>query len=167
MFAESGFWLPLLVGAPLVGLELWYDMRSRGRRLIPELAGAIGIGAVATAIALAGGEGSQVAWGLWVVIAARSLAAVPYVRTQISRTRSKPGPIWHSDLAQLAAVSAVALGSVADLVPRGSAIIIAVLAGINVVTVRTKPRRAVVIGIQQTVLGLTVIATTAIAIHMA
>ena len=30
---------------PLVGVELWFDMRSRSRRLIPELCGAVGIAA--------------------------------------------------------------------------------------------------------------------------
>ena len=40
---ESGFWVPLAVAAPLVALELWFDMRSRSRRLIPELAGSVGM----------------------------------------------------------------------------------------------------------------------------
>ncbi|MGI9598562.1 MAG: YwiC-like family protein, partial [Acidimicrobiales bacterium] len=29
--ADPGFWVPLAVAAPLIGLELWYDMRSRSR----------------------------------------------------------------------------------------------------------------------------------------
>jgi len=162
--AEAGFWIPLAVAAPLVGLELWYDMRSRGRRLVPELAGSIGIGSIATAIALADGADARVAWGLWVVVAARSLAAIPYVRTQIMRARSKPGPLWHSDAAQVVGVAAATIAWAADLVPGSAAIAIAVLAAINVVAVRLPPKPAVVIGIQQMIFGFALIATTATAV---
>ena len=49
-------WLvPVGLAAPLVAVELWFESRSRGRRLVPELCGAAGIGAFAPAIALAGG----------------------------------------------------------------------------------------------------------------
>ena len=161
---QSGFWVPLAFAAPLVALELWYDMRSRGRRLVPELAGAIGIGSIATAIALADGASTRMAWGLWVVVAARSLAAIPYVRFQIQRTKSQAGPRWHSDLSQVAAVTAAVIAWRVDLVPLAAAIAIAVVAVINVAAVRLAPRRAVIIGIQQTIVGIAVIATTATAI---
>ena len=162
--AAASFWLPLAVAAPLIGIELWFDMRSRGRRLIPELAGSIGIGSIATAIALADGAPAVVAWGLWVVVAGRSVAAIPYVRTQILRTKSNPAPRWHSDAAQLAAVAAVVVGGAFDWVPVAAVIAVAILAAINLVAVRLAPRPAVVIGIQQTIFGLVVIVTTAIAV---
>jgi len=161
---ESGFWVPLAFAAPLVALELWYDMRSRGRRLVPELAGAIGIGSIATAIALADGASTRLAWGLWVVVAARSLAAIPYVRFQIQRTKSQTGQRWHSDLSQVIAVAGAAIAWLVDLVPLAAAIAIAIVAAINVAAVRLAPRRAVIIGIQQTIVGVVIIATTATAI---
>ncbi len=162
--AGEPFWMPLAVAAPLIGLELWFDMRSRGRRLIPELAGSIGIGSIATAVALADGAATRMAWGLWVVVAARSVAAIPYVRTQILRTKSRPGPRWNSDAAQLAAVAAAVLGWAFDLVPAAAVIALAVLAAINVAALGLAPRRAVVIGIQQMIFGIAVILTTAIAL---
>lgn len=162
--AESGFWVPLALAAPLVALELWYDMRSRSRRLVPELAGAIGIGSIAAAIAIAGGSTTKVAMGLWAVLAARSVAAIPYVRTQILRTKSRPAPRWHSDVAQLVASIGAAGAWAADLLPPAAVIAIVVLAMVNVVAVRRPPRRAVAIGIEQTLLGLAVIVTTAIAV---
>ncbi len=162
-----GFLLPLAVAAPLVALELWFDMRSRGRRLIPELAGSVGIGSIATAIALADGASDKLAWGLWVVIAARSLAAIPYVRTQISRTKSQPGPLWHSDLAQVIAVAVAVAAAIADIVPVAAATVIVVLAVVHALAVRMSPRPAMVIGLQEMALGIAVIATTATAIHLA
>lgn len=163
---ESRFWVPLAVAAPLVALELWYDMRSRGRLLIPELAGSIGIGSIAASIALADGAPLRLAWGLWLVIAARSLAAIPYVRTQILRTRHRPATLWPSDGAQLGATAASVLGWSLGLVPAAAAAIIAVVAGFNVVAVRLAPRRTVVIGVQQMLFGIALIVTTAIAIHL-
>ena len=36
-------WLvPVVIAGPLVAVEFWFDIRSRGRRLIPELCGAMG-----------------------------------------------------------------------------------------------------------------------------
>ena len=162
--AAEPFWAPLAVAAPLIGLELWFDMRSRGRRLIPELAGSIGIGSIATAIALADGSSTRLSWGLWVVIAARSVAAIPYVRTQILRAKSRPASNWHSDAAQLVAVAAATLGWALDLVPAAATVAIAVLATINLVAVRLAPKPAVVIGVQQTIFGIAVIVTTTIAL---
>ncbi len=165
MSAGDNFWAPLAVAAPLVLLELWYDTRSRSRRLVPELAGSVGIGAIATAIALADGAPGRVAWGLWIVIAARSVAAIPYVRGQILRTKSRPAPTWHSDAAQIASVVAVSLGWILDLVPVAAVVAIAVLAIINLVATRLPPKPAVVIGVQQTIFGFAVILTTAIALN--
>ena len=162
--ADARFWVPLAVAAPLLGLELWFDMRSRGRRLVPELAGSIGIGSIAAAIALADGASSTMAWGLWVVLAARSLASIPYVRMQILRLRSRPAPRRDSDIAQLVALAVAIGGWIGGLVPGPAVVAIAVLAGSNAVAVRLPPRRVVVIGIQQMVLGLAVIATTAVAV---
>jgi hypothetical protein len=35
------FWIPLALALLLLAVELWFDMRSRGRRLAPELAGSL------------------------------------------------------------------------------------------------------------------------------
>ncbi|MCP3989980.1 MAG: YwiC-like family protein [Actinomycetia bacterium] len=161
---ETEFWLPLVLASPLIVLELWYDMRSRSRRLIPELAGTIGIGSVAAAIALAGGSTRLVGLGLWCIVAARSLAAVAYVRAQIQRTRPEPGPTWPSDAAQLMAVVIVVVGWLTDAVPAAAAFVIGLLAIIHLSGLRTPPRRAALIGIQQMVLGLAVVIVTAAAV---
>jgi hypothetical protein len=163
--AAKVFWLPLLVAAPMILVELWYDMRSRSRRLIPELAGAAGIGSIATAIALAGGLAAQPAWGLWLVVAARSIAAIPYVRTQILRTGSRPSPRWRSDAAQAVAVGLVLIGWSADLVPGIAAGAVTFLAAANIVLLRLRPRPAMVIGLQQMAFGLIVIVTTAFGVR--
>jgi len=161
--AERPFWLPLLAASPLVVLELWFDMRSRSRRLLPELAGTVGIGSVAAAVALAGGEATTVAWGLWAVVAARGGASVPHVRTQVLRLHGRPAPTWHSDLAQVAGAAVVVAGWWLDAVPPAAAAAVAVVAALNLAMVRAAPKPAKVIGLQQTLLGVAVVVVTALA----
>lgn len=159
--ADSTFWWPFAIAAPLILLELWFDMRSRSRRLLPELAGTVGIGSVAAAIALAAGAEASLARALWLVVAARGVAAVPYVRTQVLRLHRRPAAAWHSDLAQVSAVAAVAAGWWLDAVPAASVGALVVVAAVNLVAVRAAPRPPKVIGMQQMVLGLAVILVTA------
>jgi hypothetical protein len=162
--ADRRFWLPLIVAGPLLAIELWFDMRSRSRRLIPELAGTVGIGAAAAMIALADGAAASVAVGLWTVVAARAIAAIPYARTQVFRTHRRPVQLWHSDLAQVCAALAVIVGWSFGAVPFAAAVAVVLVAVFNIVFVRTAPRPAKVIGLQQMFFGLAVVAITAIAV---
>ncbi|MGI9607404.1 MAG: YwiC-like family protein [Acidimicrobiales bacterium] len=162
---ESGrFWLPFAMAAPLVGLELWYDRQSRGRRLLPELAGSIGIGAVAAAIALVDGSSHRLAFGLWMVIALRSISAIPYVRHQIAQVHARYAPSWRSDGAQLLATVGAVAAWRTDLVPVGALLALAFFSAINVVMIRLPSRPAVVIGVQQTIVGITIVVATAITV---
>ena len=161
---DNRFWVPLALAAPLVAVELWFDMRSRSRQLIPELAGTVGIGSVAAAIALAGGASATLAIGLWVVVSARAGAAIPYVRTQVFRAHRRPVNLWHSDLAQALAVVAIVVAWTWDAVPLAPVVVVAAIAVFNVVAVRGPVKRAVVIGVQQTIFGIAVVAVTAIAV---
>ena len=155
--ADARMWVPLAVAAPLVAIELWYDMRSRSRRLLPELAGTVGMGSVAAAIALADRAPVALAIGLWVVVAARGAAAVPYARTQIFRLHRRPHRLWHSDLAQILAAAAVVVGYVADAVPLAATIAVLVVAAFNLVAVRAAPRPAKFVGFQQMFFGIAVV----------
>ena len=162
--ADDRFWWLALAAGPLVAIELWFDMRSRSRRLLPELAGTVGIGSVAAAIALAGGAEVAMALGLWVVVAARGAAAVPYARTQVFRLRGRPHRLWHSDLAQVLAVVAASVAWSVDAVPLAAAIAILVVAAFNLGAVRSAPRPAKVIGLQQMFFGIAVVVVTAVAV---
>ncbi len=163
--AQAAFWWPLAVAAPLILVELWHDMRSRSRRLVPELAGAIGIGSVAAAIALAGGEGSGLALGLWIVIGSRSGSAIPLVRVQLLRSKAQDHRLWHSDLGQVIALSVVALGWQGGIVPISAVIAIAATVVFGFVAVRRPPVRAAVIGAQEVVVGLTVVLATGLGVR--
>lgn len=166
VLASAPFWWPLLAAAPLIGVELWFDMRSRSRRLVPELAGAIGVCAVVAMIVLADGVESRVALGLWFLLASRVITSIPFVRAQIAIARQRPvatGGLVTADASALL-VAAVAVGLEPSLIV--GAIAIGALVVFQRVTARRPVPRVSVIGIRQMVAGVVVIAATAIGVHV-
>lgn len=159
--ATGGFWWwPALVAAPLVSVELWFDMRSRGRRLAPELTGAIGISALAAMIVLAAGGSATVAIGAWLVLSARAVASIPYVRMQVLRIHDRPrsGPpqfVW-----DLLAVALVVAAVVVDRLMVAGAVAVLAIIAIQEITGLSPPPKATVQGIRQTIMGLGVVLVT-------
>ncbi|MCD9622497.1 YwiC-like family protein [Rhabdothermincola salaria] len=162
LVAAGWSWLvPAALAAPLVALELWFDMRSRSRRLLPELAGALGIAAVAPAIVVAGGGSTALAAGTWLVLSARSVAAIPFVRVQIERLRHGTGAIRLSDLAQLGGAVLALVAVVVDRRMWLGVVVVAVLLVAEAVAVRRPPVPATRLGVAQLVAGLVLVGFTA------
>ena len=164
--ASAGWsWLvPVVVAGPLVAIELSFDIRSRGRRLVPELCGAFGITAVAASILIAAGRSTALATGVWLVLAARAVGAIPFVRVQIARLRRGRGPVWQSDLAQVIAVVVAAVAVAAD------GRLLLGLAGVTVLAVaqsfwvRRPPIPAKQLGLRQMAIGMALVAVTAVGV---
>ena len=159
------FWWPVAVAAPLVAVELWFDTRSRSRRLVPELAGTYGICAVAAMILLAGGHPTAQAVAVWLVLAGRATTAIPHVRAQISRLHGRPtssSTLLSADgCAIAAAVTAVALD---PALAAGAAAVATVIVFQRATAHQALPAK--VIGIRQSVLGLAVVIATTAGIHL-
>lgn len=159
---QRPFWIPLLAAAPLIALQLWFDARQQSRQLLPELSGAVAMGAVATGIALANGQSVGVALGLWLVLAARAVGAILYARIQVRRARSEPvnpaSAYWVQ--AALLAVSGIAVW--AGLVPPTGWIAVALLLPLSVYSFGRPPVPARVVGWTQMVLGLVTVVLTAL-----
>lgn len=162
--AGHPFWVPLALAAPLVAVAFSYDVRSRSRRLLPELAGTIGIASVAAAIALAGGGAPSIAYGLWVVAASRAVATIPFVRAQLARAKRRATPLGWVVGTQVVAVLAVGAGLALGSVSVWGVVAIAALAVAQLVLVRLPVPRVAVIGAQQVVLGLTVVLVTGLGV---
>lgn len=161
-------WLaPLVVAGPLVAVELSFDIRSRGRRLLPELCGAVGIGASAAAIIIADGGAATLAIGCWLVLAARSLGAIPFVRSQIVQARRGMLETRSSDLAQLVAVGLATTAAVLDRAVLLGALGVAALAGLQLWWVRRAPPAVKVLGMRQMALGLSLVVVTALGVRVA
>lgn len=157
LLTDFAFWQPVALAAPLIAVETWFDIRSRSRRLLPEMAGTIGVGSVAAAIVLAGGESGAVAAGVWSVVAARAIATIPFVRLQLRRAKSQPHRVATSDGSQLAALMLVGAAVLLGWAPWPAVAAIAGLAGVQVWLSRIAVPRTAIIGAQQVVLGLGVV----------
>jgi len=158
-------WLvPVLVAGPLVAIELSFEIRSRGRRLVPELCGAVGIGAAAASIALAGNRPAGLAIGLWLVMAARAVGAIPFVRVQILRLRRGQGPVWKSDLAQVAAIAIATLATMVDRKLFAGLAGVLLLALAQTVWVRRASIPAKRLGLREMAIGIALVAVTAVGV---
>jgi len=165
--ADGRFWLPLLVVVPLLATELAYDIRSRGRRLVPELAGSVGIAGVVAMIVLADGRGAVGAMAVWSLLAARAVTSIPFVREQVRRLHGRGGSGRELYASDAVAVSmAMAAGVAAPAVLGGSLAVLAVVALQRLSTLRPAGR-AVVIGIRQMVLGFGVVLVTWLGVVLA
>ena len=162
---DSRWWIPAVAAAPLVAVELAYDIRSRRRRLVPELTGAIAIAAVAAAVVIAGDGDPLLASGLWLVLAARVTTSIPHVRAQIARLHDRDRQPRLTDTTDLVAV-AVAAVAVAfdDRIVVGAAVLVAI-----VVFQRIRRRRPVapvkIIGVSQMLVGLVLVVATAVGVN--
>jgi hypothetical protein len=164
LLGDVRLWLPVVVAAPLVGVELWFDMRSRGRRLAPELAGAVGVGAVVAMIVLAAGDAMALAAALWLILGARAVTSIPFVRSQVALLHGRTTSTTVGVVTDVGAVLIAGLAVlVDDAVTVGAAAIVAIVAYQRLSGLRP-PDRAVVLGVRQTVVGLTLVLVTALGV---
>ena len=165
--AGWSWWAPVVVAAPMVVVELWYDARSRSRRLVPELLGAVGIAAAAASIAIAGGANRELAAGLWLVLGARAIGSIPFVRAQIvhlRRGRSATASVawWQAGSIAVGALAVAVDGRLAV----GFGAIVA-MAAFQLVSARHRPTSAKVLGFTQMGLGFGLVIATAVGVAIA
>lgn len=164
--AEGPFWIPVLVALPFALYALRADARSKNRALLPELSGSIAMGATVAAIALGGGWDLAPAFGLWLVLAARDVAAIALVRGQIRRLHGRPTGASTIYAVQAGATSAVVVAAIADIVPWLAAVAIGLVGLAAVVSLNRPPVEAKVIGWTQMAVGLMVVLVTATGVHL-
>ena len=162
--APARCWLPILVVAPLVAVELWFDMRSRGRRLVPELAGAIGIAGITAMIVLADGKLADIAVGCWVLLTARAVTSIITVRDQVGGLHGRPR---HPKMIITGDVAALGLGLLAVAITfsavTGAVAVVGLIVVQRLLALRPTPR-AVILGLTQTALGLVLVGMTAVGV---
>ena len=163
--ADGPFWWPLLVAGPLVIVELWFDMRSRSRRLAPELAGSVGISSVAAMVARAGRADGRLAVALWMVLAARAVTAIPYVRAQVARLHRRAVDPAAAVRADAGAVGLAVTAVVFEPAVAAGAASVLVIVVVQRVMARGEVPAAKVLGLREMVLGLLVVAVTAAGVH--
>jgi YwiC-like protein len=159
---DHSFWVPGVVAVPLLAIELWYDMRSRSRRLIPELACAVAIASVAAMVALAGGASNTLAVGVWLILAARSVSSIPFVRARIQMARGNPAPNAVLVAADTVALAAAAVAVVLDRSLGGGMVAVVILVIAQRLFARGPVPAPKLIGMRQMALGFGLVALTAL-----
>jgi hypothetical protein len=82
--------IPLVVLGSLALVSLGLDTQNRGRSLLAELTGPAGLAAVAISIALTAGWSWAGAVTLWVLLMARTIPSIYYVRCRIRVEKGQP-----------------------------------------------------------------------------
>lgn len=159
-------WLiPVAIALPLVGVEFWFDVRSRSRRLVPELCGAVGVSATAAAIIVAGDGSARSAAAAWLILAGRVAASIPFVRAQIQRLRHTGASLWVADSMQMVGVGVALVAVAVDFPVVLGAVAVVMLAIAQAVWMRRSPvPPAVRIGICQMLLGVAVVVAAAVGV---
>ena len=163
--ADGPFLIPVVVALPLALLALRADAHSKNRTLTAELSGSIAMGATVAAIAIADGWDLPPAFGLWLVLGARDVAAIMLVRGQVRRLHGKLPDTRLIYAAQAAAVAAVAIGAATGIAPWLSVVAIGLIALVAVVSLNREPVPAKAIGWTQMAVGLAVVLITAAGVH--
>ena len=87
---DKTFLLPLLMALPFALVQLWYDAKNQSRKLLPEVCGAIALGAIAPMIAILGGWAVTPALILWLFLMGRIIPSILYVRARLRLERGNP-----------------------------------------------------------------------------
>jgi hypothetical protein len=156
--------LPLVVMAPLILVYLFYDSTKQARRLLPELAGPLGLAATAPAVAIAAGWSWLSASALWIILMARTIPSISYVRTRLRLERGKPTRAAPVIINHLIFTAAVALLAGRGLAPYLSVVALGVLftrAALGLSPLR-RPVKATRIGFSEVGYGLLYVAMTVV-----
>jgi uncharacterized membrane protein YjjB (DUF3815 family) len=123
------FLVPLLLAAPVAFVQLFYDSLGRSRALIAELAGSISIGAVSSAIAIAGAAPRTLAFALWVILAMRNVPTILYLRVRLRLLHRKPASPRLVIIAHVLALLVVIGLAQAEVAPWLAVVALAILLG--------------------------------------
>ncbi len=108
---------PLLYSAPLLAIFILYDLHGPKRSWQAEISSALAFSAVAAVIALASDWALPNALALWVVMAARGIPSIVYVRARLRLDKGKASGLFGVYALQLLALAAVVAMTMADLLP--------------------------------------------------
>lgn len=97
------FLVPLAFAAPFAITQLILDSMGHSRSLAAELAGAAAPGALAASLAIGGGWQFPTAFALWVIMAARAMPTILYLRARLRLMRRKAASRSLPIIAHLAA----------------------------------------------------------------
>lgn len=155
--APPAFLLPIALALPFAAVQLIYDARNQSRRLIPEVCGALALAVIAPTIAILAAWNHPSAAVLWLILAARVIPSILYIRARLLLEHGKPVspyPAWIAHI--LALIILLPLTIAAQPAPAFTLVaffILLVRALVGLSPWRT-PRPAKIIGFTELALGI-------------
>lgn len=123
----SVFLPPILLAVPFACVQLAYDAANHGRDTIPEICGAVSLSALAPALTLISGWTLGQSLWLWVILAARAVTSIFYVRARLRLEKGKPTDTRLAVGAHLLTLLALGVLAFLSLVPKLSLIVFGIL----------------------------------------
>jgi hypothetical protein len=162
---DTLFVLPFLVAAPLGVWQLYHSVRNTNRKLMSELFGATALGSIAPAIAIIGGYELAPALLLWLILAARTIPSILYVRARLRLEKKQPATantwLWS---VHIASVFGVGIFVYIERAPWLAFLAILILMGRMALGLSKyrKPRQTKSIGMQELAYGVLTVVLVAI-----
>ncbi|MEN8239565.1 MAG: YwiC-like family protein [Actinomycetota bacterium] len=163
---QGPFLIPVALAVPFALVALRADAYSRSHALLAELAGAIAMSATVAVITVSSGWGLAESLGLWLVLAARDVAAIVLVRGQVRRSKGKTAETKKIYLIQAASILTIATVAALGVVPWLSVVAVGLVGVVAVVSLNRPPIPAKTIGWTQMALGLAVVLVTAAGVRL-
>ncbi len=166
MMTQGPFLIPVAVAVPFALVALRADAHSKNRALVAELSGSIAMGATVAAITVSSGWDLAPSFGLWLVLAARDVAAIVLVRGQVRRAKGKEADTRTIYVVQVVSVAAIAVVAALGAVPWVAVAAVALVGVVAVISLNRPPIPARTIGWTQMALGLAVVLVTAAGVRL-
>lgn len=162
------FLLPFVLVSPLLGVQVYYDLRRESRHWLPEAAAAASLSSITASIALAGGWMLVPALAFSAVIVARALPTVFYVRARLRLEKGQPVNAGLSTALHGLALIGLLLLASAGMVPwlvvaAGVMLLVRAVYGLSRFRRPAKPK---IIGIQEIVFGLLTVTMAVIGFYL-
>ncbi|MBN2469870.1 MAG: YwiC-like family protein [Anaerolineae bacterium] len=159
---------PLVVAIPFALIMIGFDARGQSRHWLPEIAGPIALSTSAPMIALAGGWALMPALGLILLLAARAIPAILYVRSRLRLAKKQPAHTWIPRAAHIISLITGAGFAITETWPALTVVALAILLLRAVVGLRpdrqTIPPK--IIGFQELAYGAMMVILTAAGFHL-
>lgn len=156
--------VPLLVAAPLGIYQALSYMENRGRDVLPEISGAIALSAAASSLALAGGRAWGLAIALWIIIVARAVPSILYIRARIRLEKGQEASFRSAMLANVAATGLIAVLATVRVVPVLAvvALVVLLVRAVWGLSEKRKIRQVKILGVLEFAYGTMVVLLTLI-----
>lgn len=87
--AQGPFLMPILLAIPFALTQIVLASLNRGRTALAEVGGAVALAAAAAAIPMVAGWSFEQAWVYWLILGARDVSSIIYVRVRLRRARGE------------------------------------------------------------------------------